>query len=145
MVGLLCPAPGCIIVNDDDGSETGNDTGPATSGPATSGPATSGAESETGGTTAATASDETASDETAAGGACGWGPTGDATVPEGYVCGGDGEDPNGNYPLLCPDGVTLEAGEACSGIEGPGCCDASGNAWYCGDEGNGPALAMIEC
>lgn len=146
LVGLLCAASGgaasgCFIINDDDdgGSDTANDTGPATSGSA-------GSESGSGGSgSATTASDETASDETAAGGACGWGPTGDATVPEGYVCGGEGEDPGGDYPMLCPDGVTLEVGGACSGIEGPGCCDAEGNAWYCGDEGNGPALAIIEC
>ena len=28
-------------------------------------------------------------------GPCGW-------PPVGYVCGGDGEDPSGTYPMVCP-------------------------------------------
>jgi hypothetical protein len=78
-------------------------------------------------------------------GVCGWGPTGDEAVPEGYVCGGDGEDPGGTIPLLCPEAVELQVGAACSGITGQGCCDTQGNAWFCGNDGSGEALALIEC
>jgi hypothetical protein len=146
LAGLLSIAPACFILdNDDDGTETGNDTGTASGSGSGSGTANesgsgSGTASESG-----SAEASTAADETAAGGVCGWGPTGDPMVPDGYVCGGDGEDPDGMFPMLCPEVIELQVGGACSGIEGPGCCDAQGNAWFCGDDGNGPALARIAC
>lgn len=141
---LLSAAPACFLdtTDDDDGAESGNETGMATAGSASG--ATAG---ETRGTATGSGSADgsTAGDETAAAGACGWGPTGDQSVPEGYVCGGEGADPSDAYPMLCPADVTLAVGGACGSIEGSGCCDADGNAWYCGEQGNGPALAQIEC
>jgi len=140
LAGLLSAAPGCFLLDptdDDDEAETDDGTSSAT--------ADSGSTAGTAGTTASTDA-ATASDETAAGGSCGWGPTGDEAVPEGYVCGGDGVDPSGMVPLACPEGVTLEVGAACGeDIGGTGCCGPDGNAWYCGDEGSGPALALLVC
>src|SRR5262245_36497692 len=130
LAGLL-GASACIFdtTNDDDGAETGNATSNVTSGDVSE---SSGTAAESSGTAAETAGQaSTAADDTAGAGVCGWGPTGDEAVPEGYVCGGDGEDPSGMIPMLCPDAVDLQVGGACSGIEGPGCCDAQGNAWFC--------------
>lgn len=139
-------AAACILdrPNDDDGAETGN----ATAG--TMGGSTAGSEAgstQSSGTAAETAAQaSTAADDTAgAGGVCGWGPTGDPAVPEGYVCGGDGEDPSGMVPLACPEAVDLQVGAGCNGIEGQGCCDAQGNAWFCGNDGSGEALARLMC
>jgi hypothetical protein len=144
LAGLLGVVPACIIVTDDEGSETVNDTGNDTGNGTTSSNDTAGDSGSS--TAAASGSSEvsTAADDTAAG-ACGWGPTGQKMVPEGYVCGGDGEDPDGNVPLLCPEGVELVVGGDCGDIEGPGCCDAAGNAWFCGDAGAGEVLSVIEC
>jgi hypothetical protein len=58
---------------------------------------------------------------------CGWG--GDEV---GYVCGGEGEDPNGTVPYECPGGL-LE-GDVCGDITYFGCCDDLGDNWWC-DEG----------
>jgi hypothetical protein len=110
---------------DDGGGESGGATSNATS-------------ADTGGATAA-------SDGTAGGGACGWGPTGDEMVPEGYVCGGDGEDPSGMVAMACPEDVTLEVGGECGGVAGTGCCDATGDAWFCGQTEAGPVLARLGC
>lgn len=148
LAGLLGIASACIIVTDDD--DTAGETGNVTSGNTTEAePAT-----ETGATaadTGATAADTgsggatTAADSTAGAAGCGWGPTGEETIPEGYVCGGDGEDPDGNYRLDCPAEVELVEGAACGTIAGQGCCDADGNAWFCGDEGAGPILVLVPC
>jgi hypothetical protein len=137
LAGVLGVIPACIIdtTNDDDGAETGN----GTAGTGTGSAGTAATESS------GTATESTAADDTAGGGVCGWGPTGDEAVPEGYVCGGDGDDPSGVVPRLCPDAVDLQVGGSCSGIEGIGCCDVQGNAWFCGDAGSGPALARIMC
>jgi hypothetical protein len=142
LAGLLGVGSACILdtTNDDEGAETGN----VTSGSGSESSGTAAAESSgSAAETAAAAS--TAADDTAGMGVCGWGPTGDEAVPEGYVCGGDGEDPSGMFPLLCPDTIDLQVGAACSGIEGPGCCDAQGHAWFCGNDGDGEALARLEC
>lgn len=144
LAGLLCAAPACIIdaTDDDDGAESGNATGQVTTGqPATDDGQTGGQED----TAAQDTGNADGSGSGGAGGACGWGVTGDTGVEEGYVCGGDGADPNGMFPMGCPEGVTLEVGGECGTIEGPGCCDAEGNVWYCGDSGSGPALAQIAC
>ena len=63
------------------------------------------------------------------GGACGWGSTGVADPAEGYVCGGSGEDPDGDIDMACP--AEISEGEACGTVVGEGCCDADDNVWYC--------------
>jgi hypothetical protein len=146
LAGLLGVASACILdtTNDDEGAETGNGTGNVTSGSGSESGSTAATESS--GTAAETAAEaSTAADDTAGTGVCGWGPTGDEAVPEGYVCGGDGADPSGMFPLLCPEAIDLQVGAACGGIEGTGCCDAQGHAWFCGNDGDGEALARIEC
>lgn len=146
---LLGAAPACIIVTD-DGDDTEGETGNVTSGNVTTTGNDTAAETNPPADSGSTAADtgaeaSTAAAETAGTPSCGWGPTGDASIPEGYVCGGEGEDPDGNFPLLCPEGIELVEGGACGDIMGQGCCDADGNAWFCGDDGNGPALALIPC
>ncbi len=129
----------CLIdSSDDSGTEAGTATSAAGSG-------TAGASGSTASASGSGTAASTAADETAAGGVCGWGPTGDPAVPEGYVCGGEGEDPSGNVAMECPAGVDLQVGGGCGGVEGEGCCDTQGNAWFCGDAGEGPALARLEC
>jgi hypothetical protein len=144
LAGVLGVVPACSIFDPNNGDDDDDD---AASGTACA------ADDESGNGTAAegsgTAADGTASESTAADtagvGVCGWGPTGDPAVPEGYVCGGEGEDPSGMIARLCPEAVDLQVGGSCDGIAGVGCCDAQGNAWFCGDVGSGPALARIEC
>ncbi|MCA9650629.1 MAG: hypothetical protein H6712_22360 [Myxococcales bacterium] len=132
LAGLLL-APACILDTSDD--DSAGDSGAATS---------SGSGSGTASSTSAEATADGAS-TSAGGGACGWGPTGDDQVPSGYVCGGDGVDPDGTFPFDCPAMATLEVGAECGDVEGPGCCDAEGDVWYCGNDGSGPALARVEC
>ena len=140
LAGLLL-APACIIDASDD--DTSGDSGAATSSAATgSGTSTPATGSGTASQDGTTSQCDTAG-ATAGGGACGWGSTGDDMVPDGYVCGGDGVDPDGNFPFDCPEG--LEVGAECGDVEGPGCCDPDGSVWYCGNDGSGPALARIEC
>lgn len=147
LAGLLVAIPGCLldIGDDDDGTETTSGTAGTTAGgggPGSDSGTASGSGNASG---SGTAAGSTAADDTAGMGVCGWGPTGEEAVPEGYVCGGDGEDPSGMFPLVCPDAVELQVGAGCGGIEGQGCCDAQGNAWFCGNDGSGEALARIEC
>jgi hypothetical protein len=139
-------ASACLLdtTNDTDDAETGNGTGNVTSGSGSGSESSGTGGAQSSGTATATEA-STAADDTAGAGVCGWGPTGDEAVPEGYVCGGDGEDPRGMFPMLCPEAIDLQVGADCSSIEGTGCCDAQGNAWFCGDDGSGPALARIEC
>ncbi|MEM7156898.1 MAG: hypothetical protein AAF799_28870 [Myxococcota bacterium] len=148
LAGLLV-ASACIINTTDDDDSSGDSSNATTTGngndssgsSATPASSTSDANSSTAAPGESTAAAETSS----AGGACGWGQTGDADVPEGYICGGEGADPSENFPMDCPAEATLEVGAACAGIEGPGCCDADGNVWFCGDDGSGPALVRTEC
>ncbi len=127
----------CVIINDGGGSDSDADTTSSTSGSGTSGStggsSTSGASSTStagsGSTSTAGSGSDTGTAGTGGGAACGWGPTGAADPPEGYVCGGQGEDPSGTYPYACPDG--LMAGGPCGNVTGVGCCDADGNLWYC--------------
>jgi hypothetical protein len=65
-------------------------------------------------------------------GTCGW--FADPSFP-GYYCDGSGEDPEGLLPIDCPPG--LAEGAACGELTGAGCCDANGDNWYCGDDGQG--------
>jgi len=148
LAGLVGVTSACLLdtTNDDDGAETGNATASSTASSTAGSDAGSTAGSTAGSGTAAETAASTAADDTAgAGGVCGWGSTGDPAVPEGYVCGGDGEDPSGMVPQLCPEAVDLQVGGGCNGIEGTGCCDAQGNAWFCGNDGSGEALARLEC
>lgn len=145
LAGLVGVASACILdtTDDDDGAETGNATAGTT---AASEAGTTAASTDGSGTAAETeAQASTSADDTAGVAVCGWGPTGDEAVPEGYVCGGDGEDPSGTLPRLCPEAIDLQVGAACSTITSQGCCDAQGNAWFCGNDGSGEALARLEC
>lgn len=138
LVGVLGVVPACLLDLPNDDAGGGADTADGT---------TCAVADDSGSDTAvdSTAAESTTAVDTAGTGACGWGPTGDPAVPEGYVCGGEGEDPSGMLPMLCPEEVDLQTGGACNGIEGQGCCDAQGNAWFCGDAGRGPVLTRIEC
>lgn len=146
---LALATSACVIVDDDDGggSETGNSSNATTqSTTATTASSNSGTDGSSG---SSAASESTAADSgTTAGGACGWGPTGEADVPEGYVCGGNGEDPSGMIPSACPEGVELVEGSDCGGnmgITGVGCCDASGNAWFCAGQDGAAQLYTQAC
>jgi hypothetical protein len=81
---------------------------------------------------------------------CGWGELGPLDeVPFGYLCGGEGADPTGEFPYGCP--VGLAVGGDCQeiGVSAEGCCDVFGNAWYCADPDGGgpmqPVVTMEEC
>ncbi len=145
LASLVCLTSGCIIVDDDSG-DSGNATENATTNNAT-GTTETPANTTTANTGDPTEGDATAADDTSTagqGGACGWGQTGDVRVPEGYVCGGDGEDPDGMFAQACPD-QALEVGAACGDISGVGCCDGDGNVWFCGSSGGDQVLALDEC
>jgi hypothetical protein len=140
----------CLIVDDDDGggSETSNSSNATTqSTTATTASSNSGTDGTSSGSSAS--GESTAADGgTSAGGGCGWGPTGEADVPEGYVCGGNGEDPSGMIPSACPEGIELVEGGDCGGnmgITGVGCCDASGNAWFCAGQDGASQLYTQPC
>ncbi len=138
----------CVIVNDggdsgtDTTSTTSDSTSDGTTGTSSSGGSTSGGGSTAGGSTSGgstgggSGSDSdggsgsgSSSGGTAGGGACGWGPTGAEDPANGYVCGGEGADPDSVFPMDCPDG--LEADAECGDVTGEGCCDTDGSAWYC--------------
>lgn len=144
LAGLLVGSA-CIVVDPDDEASSGSTASTPTSGrgsgSGSGSTATASEDATADGTASATASETTGT----GGGACGWGRTGDEEVPDGYVCGGDGVDPGGVFPFDCPEGVTLEVGAACGDVEGPGCCGPEGDAWYCGNDGSGPALARQLC
>jgi hypothetical protein len=161
---------GCVITDngDDSAGETGASTNNTTNSSATNSSATNssasatnvsasasasatGTDDSSGGSTAPaeTGADSSSGDaSTGGGGACGWGVTGEKMVPMGYVCGGEGEDPSGLMPMGCPEGIELVVGGDCGGnmgITGVGCCDANGDAWFCADDGGGPALLTDDC
>jgi hypothetical protein len=69
---------------------------------------------------------------------CGWNAGGS---PAGYYCGFMGEDPGGT-PIECPPG--LVDGADCGEITGAGCCDANGDNWYCGEDGEGNLFLVLE-
>ena len=156
LAAVLCAAPACIIQADDDNASSGNDSGNATdnaTGNATDNTTGNATDNATGNATdnatgnATGANDSTGADDTAgtAGpSGCGWGSTNDPRVPEGYICGGEGDDPDGMFDLDCPD-QTLEVGAECGDVTGVGCCDADGNVWFCGASGDGQGLALDDC
>ncbi len=141
----------CVIVDDDDGggSETSNSSNATTqSTTATTASSNSGTDGSSSGSSASSESTAADSGTSAGGGGCGWGPTGEADVPEGYVCGGNGEDPSGMIPSTCPEGIELVEGGDCGGnmgITGVGCCDASGNAWFCAGQDGASQLYTQPC
>jgi hypothetical protein len=59
-----------------------------------------------------------------------------------YECGFDGEDPNGTFPIGCPDGLVEGDPCATTGITGEGCCDANGDSWFCAQ---GDVVAFFSC
>ena len=116
--------------NDDDGGSSGE---PPADSSGTQGPAdgtdTGGSGSETAGPT----------------GACGWGKTGQKEVAMGYICGGEGEDPEGMYMIDCPAKTELVEGGMCGMIRGQGCCDENGDVWFCAQDGGEPQLFTQSC
>jgi hypothetical protein len=157
-VSLLVMSSACIINADDEGGDDSTSSDSNTTNGTSSSTSTSSGTSTS--TSSTTASDETSSGggsgesgaegTTGAGAACGWGRTGDPEVPMGYICDGDGEDPAGGFPIDCPEGVELVDGGPCANgeamIEGPGCCDANGDLWYCQTDGQSePTLVTEDC
>ncbi|MBZ5715044.1 hypothetical protein [Nannocystis pusilla] len=114
-------------------------TASATEGTDTEAPTTT----EAAPTTTEEAPTSTSTTGTTTGGAmCGW-----SADDVYYSCGFEGEDPDGTYPITCPDG--LAEGEPCSntGLTGEGCCDANGDNWYCGvdEETMTQVVVLITC
>jgi hypothetical protein len=124
---------------DPDPTDPGTDTGePPADSSGTAGPADStGAPADTG--------SEGGSETAGPSGNCGWGDTGQKRVPMGYICGGDGEDPEAMYPLACPEKTELMEGAECGMIRGQGCCDPNGDVWYCAQDGGEPVLFTDSC
>ena len=159
----------CVINSDDEaGDSSGNTisssqtastsatttagTGESTSSDATTASTTVGTgESSASESTADSTSAETVADSssgTGNGGACGWGMTGEKKTPFGYICDGDGEDPDMMIEIDCPAAVELVEEGDCGGnmgITGAGCCDADGNLWYCADDTGEPRLFTEDC
>ena len=69
---------------------------------------------------------------------CGWDPGNNY-----YDCGFEGADPGGNFLLECP--ADLVEGDPCGSVPGEGCCDGSGDNWYCGDNGGMQILVKVPC
>lgn len=140
LIGAFCLSSACIITSDDDDGNTTATTSPdptnGDTGSQTTAPGTSDG-------TTGTAEETTAADDTGAPAGCGWGPTNDAEVPEGYTCGGEGEDPEQMFARECPEG--LVEGEACGDLTGVGCCDADGNVWFCWMADGEQSLVMESC
>jgi len=122
---------------------TSTATGTETEG---TGTATEGTEGTTAAPTTTTApttgepTSTTTTEGTTGGGLCGW------SADDGYyTCNFEGEDPGGTNPIECPE--NLVAGDPCSdsGLTGQGCCDASGNNWYCGEDMGMQIVVLNEC
>jgi hypothetical protein len=150
LIGAVGLTSACVITSNDDGA-TGPTTDPThgdtdhTSDPSTSGGDETSADGDETADESETAEDteDTAADDTGTAAGCGWGPTGDPAVPEGYACGGDGEDPDQRFAIECPEDL-VEGGE-CGELTGVGCCDAAGNVWFCLDDGNDQTLVKEDC
>jgi hypothetical protein len=137
----------CIVLTDDgstagdtgtagdgDGDQTGDGDGDATTGDGDGDQTGDGDGDQTGDGDG----DQTGDGDGDPAGGCGW--DAEQTFP-GYYCGGSGEDPDGMFPLTCPDG--LVEGDPCGEvISGVGCCDANGDNWYCGE---GDIITLIPC
>jgi hypothetical protein len=169
LAAALAVASGCVVNDNDDGGDdtTGsNDPTNGTTNDPTNDPSngttndptntTNEDDSSTGQPPADTGSSGTAGpadssgsgsgDETAGPtGACGWGETGQKRVPMGYICDGDGEDPEGMYMLDCPEKTELVEGGECGMIRGQGCCDTNGDVWFCAADGAEPQLFTESC
>ena len=144
----------CVILdNGDDAGDSGSSSASASSTTASSTTASSTTASSTTASSTTDASsgssgDSAADSGTAGPAGCGWGATGEKTVPMGYVCGGEGEDPSGMISSACPDGIDLVEGGDCGGnmgITGVGCCDGTGNVWFCAGEGDAAQLYTQAC
>ena len=154
-IGAACLSSGCIVTsNDDGGTNTSNSSDPTNGGDTggqTSNDPSNGDDDDTTspGETTDAEDDETtdAADETGETGEpvgpCGWGMTNDPEVPEGYVCGGDGEDPDARFAMECP--ADLEEGARCGQLTGVGCCDDEGNVWFCWDVGGDQTIVKETC
>jgi hypothetical protein len=111
-------------VTTEPGTETGTESGTTAPGTET------GTESESETDVSTSVDPDSTGTDTGTVGDCGW-----DKAMEFYVCGGDGEDPKGNFPLECTEEPV--AGAECdenSAINGIGCCFAGGNA-FCGKDG----------
>lgn len=141
----------CVILdNGDDAGDSGSGSASASSTASSTTASSTTASSTASGTDASSgsASDSAADSGTAGPAGCGWGATGEETVPMGYVCGGDGEDPSGMISSSCPEGIELVEGGDCGGnmgITGVGCCDGGGNVWFCAGEGDAAQLYTQAC
>jgi hypothetical protein len=146
----------CIINTDDDGNNdtTGNTTAVTQTTSVSS--TTDATEGSSSASTTAAGSSESAGESTAAADSgttgsqvCGWGMTGEQTTPMGYVCGGNGADPDMMIDMDCASyGIELMEGGDCGGnmgITGAGCCDANGDVWYCADDPGMPRLFTENC
>jgi hypothetical protein len=149
LLGAASLSSACIVTSSDDdatnpttSATTQGNTSGQTSDPSTSGDASTDETAETAETTA-DPDETTAADETGDAPSCGWGLIDDPMVDEGYLCGGEGEDPSDRYPIECPEG--LEEGAECGELTGVGCCDAEGNVWFCWDEAGTQTLVKEEC
>ena len=122
------------------GSTGGTGTGETATGSSGDVPTTDAPTSSSSGTgSTSSASTSTSTSSTTGGGAmCGWDP-GNMY----YDCGFEGEDPSATFPIACPDG--LVEGDPCGAVKGEGCCDASGNNWYCGDNMGMQELVTVPC
>lgn len=117
------------------GSTGGTGTGETATGSSGDVPTTDAPTSSSG--TGSTSSASTSS-TTGGGAMCGWNV--DMMY---YDCGFEGEDPSATFPIDCPDG--LVEGDPCGAVKGEGCCDASGNNWYCGDNMGVQELVTVPC
>ncbi|MBK8235806.1 MAG: hypothetical protein IPK74_09640 [Deltaproteobacteria bacterium] len=140
----------CVILdNGDDAGDSGSSSASASSATAGTTAGTTAATTAAGTDASSGSSSDSAADSGTAGPAgCGWGATGEKTVPMGYVCGGEGEDPSGMISSACPDGIDLVEGGDCGGnmgITGVGCCDGTGNVWFCAGEGDAAQLYTQAC
>lgn len=157
---------GACVINDSDDDDVGETssassnttTSPTTTSPTTTSPTTSTSSSDdsessgvpetTTDTPADSGSSSSAETTSTPTGPCGWGDTGQKPVAMGYICGGDGADPEDLNPIECPARIELTEGGDCGGdmgITGVGCCDGSGNVWFCADNGGGRVLYTEIC
>ena len=127
-LGLIF-AGGCFVTTgpDDVGDDAGTDTADSQGDVDTTTTDTTGTDTtDTTTDTTTTDTTDTTDTTTSPGPSCGWDP-----MSNWYDCGFEGEDPEGNNPIGCPEG--LVEGDPCmtTGLTDIGCCDANGDNWYC--------------